>query len=161
MIFQQKYLNSSVAPLRRGGRNPPELPAGILRIAWPESFGLGGRYHRNRHAVAQSVLLVRFVPQIVSALIFRPTYAKRLENTAFGLHQYPPNSPRRNGSSSAFLQQAQADSKRKQESFFVAARLPLSGPVRNSVPENRETPFFMNLQLPLRTDFSIYKGFHT
>jgi phosphohistidine swiveling domain-containing protein len=41
--------------------------------------------------MAQSVLLGRFVPQSLIALNFLSSYAKRLENTAFGLQRYPTN----------------------------------------------------------------------
>ncbi len=57
--------------------------------------------------VPQNVLLGRFVEQSLNPLLFPFLYAKRLENPAFILPRYSSHSLRRNGASSAFLQQAQ------------------------------------------------------
>src|SRR4030067_3437381 len=61
-------------------------------------------------ALTQSVHLVRFVSRTKNSTILLLPDAQRLENTTPHVHRYPPDSLRRDGPSSAFLQQAWAPS---------------------------------------------------
>ena len=112
--------------------------------------------------VAQTVHLVRFVPQHKYRIIFGPYHAQGLENTTSVVHRHPSNSLRWHGTHSMFLQQAQTLIERKSEHLSPPPGLSLSGAVGDRSEENRQTPvpiIFMNLQVTHETTSSISKGF--
>ena len=112
--------------------------------------------------LAQTVHLVRFVPQHKYRIIFGPYHAQGLENTTSVVHRHPSNSLRWHGTHSMFLQQAQASTERKSEQLGPTPGLSLSGAVRDCAEKKGQTPVFIiwaNLQVIPEIASSIFKGF--
>jgi len=112
--------------------------------------------------LAQTVHLVRFVPQHKYRIIFGPYHAQGLENTTSVVHRHPSNSLRWHGTHSMFLQQAQTSTERKSEQLGPTPGLSLSGAVRDCAEKKGQTPVFIiwaNLQVIPEIASSIFKGF--